>query len=107
MQQIQKKQTIYKLNDQIDKLTKQVKQLEEGKGIEVKEVKKRKVIEESIRENQQLKVDPDDPFNDITDQESFDPIDLSKLQLMAKKFPKDYVQKLEFLVIQRDQAYQR
>lgn len=79
MQQIQKKQTIYQLNDQIDKLTKQVKQLKEGKGVGVKEVKKRKVIEESIRENQDLRDDTDEQFNDFPDQESFDPIDLSKL----------------------------
>ena len=42
---------------------------------------------------------------EFPDLESYDPIDLSKLYLMAKKFPKDYSQKLELLAIQRDQAY--
>jgi hypothetical protein len=38
-------------------------------------------------------------------QEEDGPIDLAKLRVMAQKFPKDYTQRLESLLLYRDQSF--
>jgi len=37
--------------------------------------------------------------------DSLEPIDLSRLRVMAKKFPEDYANRLELMLFKRDQNY--
>jgi hypothetical protein len=68
--------------------------------------KKQRLVEESIR--QQLDIqgqEVEEDYEHDTLHDSLEPIDLSKLSVMARKFPKDYTKKLELLLVQRDQGY--
>lgn len=75
-------------------------------GTEGDKTKKKRVVEESIRQHLDVYDDKQDgeelKFNE---QESYQPLDLSKLKRMSEKFPKDYPKRLECMLIERDQAY--